>query len=76
MGDDHRLFIAVDLGALNQATASAAGRFDSLAEARSHVAGHVRSTSFAPKPTAASARAALRCAAVQEQVTQGIIPCA
>jgi rhamnulokinase len=56
--------------------AIAAGRFDSLAEARSHVARHVRSTSFAPKPTAASARAALRYAAVQEQFTQGIIPCA
>ena len=51
--------------------AIAAGRFASLAEARSHVARHVRPTSFAPRPTAASARAALRYAAIQAQFTEG-----
>ena len=35
--------------------AIAGGRFASLAEARAHVARHVRPTSFAPRPTAASA---------------------
>ena len=52
------------------------GRFASLAEARAHVARHVRPTSFAPRPTAASARAADRYAAIQEQFTEGLIPCA
>jgi len=42
-----------------------AGRFASLAEARAHVARHVQPTSFAPRPTAASARAADRYAAIR-----------
>jgi rhamnulokinase len=50
------------------------GRFASLAEARSHVAGHVRPISFAPRPTAASARAAERYAAIEQQFTEGLIP--
>jgi rhamnulokinase len=50
-----------------------AGRFASLAEARSHVAHHLRPTSFAPRPTAASDRAADRHAAVQGQFTEGLI---
>jgi rhamnulokinase len=52
--------------------AIAAGRFASLADARSHVARHVCPRSFAPKPTAASARAALRYAAIEAQFTEGI----
>ena len=54
--------------------ATAAGRFASLAEARSHVARHVQPTSFTPRPTAASARAADRYAAIQAQFTEGLIP--
>ncbi len=54
--------------------AIAAGRFASLAEARSHVARHVQPTSFEPRPTAASARAASRYAAIQAQFTEGLIP--
>jgi rhamnulokinase len=54
--------------------AIAAGRFASLSEARAHVARHVRPTSFAPRPTAASARAAVRFAAIQGQFTEGLIP--
>jgi rhamnulokinase len=52
--------------------AIAAGRFASLAEARSHVARHVSPTTYAPRPTAASARAALRYAAIQVRLTEGI----
>jgi rhamnulokinase len=51
--------------------AIAAGRFASLGEARSHVAKHVRPTSYTPRPTAASARAALRYAAIQARFTEG-----
>jgi len=54
--------------------AIAAGRFASLAEARSHVARHVQPTSFEPRPTAASARAARRYADIQAQYTEGLIP--
>jgi len=50
------------------------GRFASLADARSHVAGHVRPASFAPRPTAASIRAADRYAAIEGQFTEGLIP--
>jgi rhamnulokinase len=52
--------------------AIAAGRFASLAEARSHVARHVRAKSYAPKPTAASESAARRYAAIQSHFTEGI----
>jgi rhamnulokinase len=51
--------------------AIAAGRFASLAEARSHVARHVCPTAFSPKPTPVSSRAALRYAAIQAQFTEG-----
>ncbi len=51
--------------------ATSAGRFASLADARSHVARHVRPTSYGPRPTAASARAALRYAAIEAQITEG-----
>jgi rhamnulokinase len=51
--------------------AIAAGRFASLADARAHVARHVCPKSFAPRPTAASARAARRYAEVQAQFTEG-----
>jgi rhamnulokinase len=54
--------------------AIAAGRFGSLAEARAHVARHVRPASFAPRPTAASARAALRYAAIEARFTEGHTP--
>jgi rhamnulokinase len=56
--------------------ATTAGHFASLDEARAHVARHVRPTSFTPRPTAASAHAADRYAAIQEQFTEGLIPCA
>jgi rhamnulokinase len=52
------------------------GRFASPAEARAHVARHVQPASFAPRPTAASARAADRYAAIEGQFTEGLIPCA
>jgi len=51
--------------------ATAAGRFASLAAARAHVARHVRPTSYAPRPTPASARAAHRYSAIQAQFTEG-----
>ena len=54
--------------------AIAAGRFASLADARAHVARHVRPASFAPRPTAASARAALRYAAIEARFTEGRTP--
>ena len=54
--------------------AMAAGRFASLADARSHVARHVSLTPYAPRPTAASDRAALRYAAIQAQCTEGSTP--
>jgi rhamnulokinase len=52
--------------------AIAAGRFASLADARSHVARHVSPASYEPRPTAVSARAALRYAAIQVRFTGGI----
>jgi rhamnulokinase len=54
--------------------AIAAGRFPSLADARAHVARHLQPISFASRPTAASARAAERYAAIQGQFTEGLIP--
>jgi rhamnulokinase len=51
--------------------ATAAGRFTSLADARRHVARHVCPTSYAPRPTAALDRAALRYAAIQAHFTGG-----
>jgi rhamnulokinase len=51
-----------------------AGRFGSLAEGRAHVARHVRPTPFAPRPTAASARAAERYAAIEARFTEGRTP--
>jgi rhamnulokinase len=54
--------------------AIAAGRFASLAEGRAHVARHVRPTSFVPRPTAVSARAAERYAAIEARFTEGLIP--
>jgi sugar (pentulose or hexulose) kinase len=51
--------------------AIAAGRFASLADARSHVARHVHRTQFSPKPTAASDRAARRYAVIQARFTEG-----
>jgi rhamnulokinase len=56
--------------------ATTAGRFASLAEARAHVARHVQPASFTPRPTAASARAAERYAAIERQFTEGPTPCA
>ena len=53
--------------------ATTAGRFASLAEARSHVARHVRPVSFEPRPTAASTRVAGRYAAIEGQFTEGLI---
>ena len=52
--------------------AIAAGRFASLADARSHVARHVRPYSYAPRPNAASQRVALRYAAIEARFTEGI----
>ena len=52
--------------------AIAGGRFASLADARAHVARHVSPKSFAPKPTAASDRAALRYAAIEARFTEGV----
>ncbi|HOG29179.1 MAG TPA: FGGY-family carbohydrate kinase, partial [Vicinamibacterales bacterium] len=54
--------------------AIAAGRFASLAEARAHVARHVSPSSFEPRPTAASERAALRYAAIEARFTEGVRP--
>jgi rhamnulokinase len=53
--------------------AMTAGRFVSLAEGRAHVARHVRPTAFAPRPTAASARAADRYAAIEARFTEGLL---
>jgi rhamnulokinase len=54
--------------------AIAAGRFASLTEARAHVARHVSPKSYAPRPTAASERAALRYRAIEARFTEGITP--
>jgi len=54
--------------------AIAAGRFASLADARAHVARHVSPTSYAPRPTAASDRAARRYAVIEARFTEGITP--
>jgi rhamnulokinase len=51
--------------------AISAGRFASLSDARAHVAHHVRPTSYAPRPTAASDRAALRYADIEARFTEG-----
>ncbi len=53
--------------------AIAAGRFASLADGRAHVARHVEPTPFTPRPTAASARAADRYAAIEARYTEGSI---
>jgi rhamnulokinase len=54
--------------------AIAVGRFASLADARAHVARHVSPTSYAPRPTAASDRAARRYAVIEARFTEGITP--
>ncbi len=54
--------------------ATTAGRFATLAEARAHVARHVRPTFFEPRPTAVSAGAAERYAAIEGQFTEGLSP--
>ncbi len=51
-----------------------AGRFASIADARSHVARHVSATPYTPQPTAASDRAGLRYEAIQGQFTEGRTP--
>ena len=53
--------------------AIAAGRFASLAEARAHVARHVRPSSFAPAAGGRAAGAAARYAAIESQFTEGRI---
>jgi rhamnulokinase len=54
--------------------AIAAGRFATLADARSHVARHVRPTPYEPRPTPGSERAAHRYATIQAKFTEGLTP--